>query len=328
MVYAAAPELHRFSVDPQAPTGIRGNGPDPEEDAAFVQRSLRSLFQVCAEGTQVPDSHCHTVEMGVVRVPKQRMVHRKADSRGLRCSGVDLDDLFSAGNAFRRALPGQDCFRFRQPVFAAGVPDIGPDLHIGGVFRNFPGQGKDAVRDEMELRPVEQLYAAVQAGTGIPAGVGLHTGVHVDGDPVFGTVCHQAGQIHKERRVAVVLQGGFAAVDVHRRVHHGAVNLQADAAGFPLPGNHDGFGIAGQSAGEVSHVRPGRSVRRDRCADHAVMGQVDLRSGVLLQLADGIQQPFPVSPLLIQAYAFHSVSSCVRITDRCCAFFSFRLPPL
>ena len=40
------------------------------------------------------------------------------------------------------------------------------------------------------------------------------------------------------------------------------------------------LGIIAQSAGEITHIRPGGSVRYYRCADHAVMGQVNRYSRI------------------------------------------------
>ena len=286
MMDAAALQFDGLSVNPQSTPGIRRNGPDTEERAAFIDGRDRIRLKMGAEFPEITYLHPDPVQVGLPGVPEFRVFHGKTDPGGFTGSGVDLDDLFCAGGFHACFFIRQDRLSLRKAVGAAVAPDLRPDLQIGNAVRDFLGKGIDSVRSEMDLRTVQEFNAAVQSGTGIPAGIGLHAGVDIDRNPVFGAVFCQAGQIHIERRISVMLHGGFAAVDLHRSIHHGPVDLQADTSVLPLTGNLHHLRIAGQSAGEVSHIRPGRSIRRDRSADHTVMGQADDGSRIRLQLAD------------------------------------------
>ena len=305
---AAAFQLNGPAVDPQASAGIRGDRPDAEEHAAFVDCGLGIGFEMRAELSQIPDPDLHPIQVRLFRIPETRVFHREADPRGPEGSPVHLNHLLCSGDGLTGFLLRQDRFRLHQPVQAAGVPDFRPNLQESQSVRNLPGQGKDPVRREMHLRPVQEPDAPIQPGTGIPAGIGLHAGVYVDRDPVFRPVFHQAGQIHEKRRVSVMLQGGFAAVDFHGGVHHRPVNLQPDTAVLPFPGDGHILCVVSQAAGKVSHVRLSRRIGRDRRPDHAVVGQVHRDSRIRFQLTDRIQQAFPVRPLLIQTKTFHPVS--------------------
>ena len=227
-----------------------------------------------AEFAQVLHPYRNMVQVRFLRAPQQRVFHRKMNPGRFRGTGIHLDHLLRAGQPFRGPLPGQYSFRLRQPVAPAVIPDLGLYFQESESVRYLPGYREYPVRGNMYLRPVQQLHSPVQSGSGIPAGIGLHTGIHIDGNPVFSPVGRQPGQVHIERRVAVMLHRRFAPVDLHRSIHHRPVNLQPDAAFPPLPGNRHIPGIAAQSAGKISHIGPGRRVRRNRRADHPVMGQV------------------------------------------------------
>ena len=84
----------------------------------------------------------------------------------------------------------------------------------------------------------------------------------------------QPGQVHIKRRVPVVLRGGFAPVHFNRGVHHGPVELKANAVALPFRGNENFLGIVADPAGKIAHIRLPRSVRRYGCADHAIVRQV------------------------------------------------------
>ena len=90
---------------------------------------------------------------------------------------------------------------------SAGMSSLHPD-HGWGVGQ---GADPDALRENVGFVTGEQPHRAIDACTGVPAGIGRFRIVHGHMDGMGSAVC-QMGAIHKAVAVAIVGKGGFLTV--------------------------------------------------------------------------------------------------------------------
>ena len=131
-----------------------------------------------------------------------------------------------------------------------------------------------APESDMQLRHVDQRHAPEQPRPGIPAGIGLHAGVHRDDDGIRLAGIDQPGDVHLEGRIAVVVQRGLGPVDLDGGVHHRAVQPQRDPLPRPFGGDVQLPPVVGDAGVEIAAGRPRGRFGIDVALDHVIVGQV------------------------------------------------------
>ena len=308
-MHAAALQLHGFSVDLQASHRVGRDRPDPGQHFRLVCRLCILFLKMRPESAGVRYPDFDPVQVRMLRVPENRIRNGQRNPCRFPAPGAHMDDPFRGGGDLTGILTDQYHLCLRQPVFRLFIADLRFGFQEGIPVRHFPGIGKNAVRCDMHLRPVQEKNASVQPGARIPPGIRLHAGIDVDRNPVLFPVGNPVRQIRVERRVSVMLHAYFGSVDLHGSVHHRSVKQQSGTAVLPIRGDQKFPGIVAQSPGKVPHIRPGRSIRRYRRPDHPVMGQVHHRPGILLQHGIGIQESSSERPFFVNTDPFHFFSS-------------------
>ena len=285
VVQAAALELGGPAVDAQPVHRVHLHGAHAEQHRILVGHRGFGRAQVGGEHTLLGHPGVQAVEVRRPGLPQRRFFQHKAQVGHGGLAGVDLQYLGAAGHGLAASFRREPDFHLGHARFAGFVAHIHFGLQVGEGSRTVlpvqaAGPGKEAVRGQMQLGAVYQPHAAEQPRAGVPAGIGLHTGVEVDGDAVFFAKGQVGRQAHGERDIAVVLQRGPAAVHLDGGVHHRAIQLQKDF--LPGPGSRDidKPGVVGGPGRVKAAGRPGGGVGGNVRLDHIVVRQVHDARGV------------------------------------------------
>ena len=109
----------------------------------------------------------------------------------------------------------------------------------------------------MQHTALAQPDVAVEAGTGVPARVGLGAVVGGDENLIVRAVLQVGSEIDEEARVPVGVQGHQLPVDRDLGVHHHALELELHALTLPLDGGVEALAVA-------HHTVPGVGASRSR----------------------------------------------------------------
>ena len=118
-----------------------------------------------------------------------------------------------------------------------------------------------------------QPYGAINAGAGIPAGVGELGVVRNHRQRVRPTV-NEVFQLHKEAGITVVMEAELFAVEADGRVFVHALELHEDRFAFPLRRSSEGLFVSVEAAREIAVAAVG-DVLAALLADLRVVRQGD-----------------------------------------------------
>ena len=264
MVDAGAPQHRARVVDGDALFPVPGQGTDAEA----------SLRRVAAEAGM------GGIELGALRRPQGRAGEGQGKGPGAAPGGQN-----------RLAVPD-----FHTYLAGSGSLDLHPD---GG---RVDGQRGDtqAVDRDMRLLPHPQPHRAVDAGAGIPPGVGL-VGVAGDDRQLVFPLPQPGVQVHIEIGVAIGAEGGLLAVEPHLGIAVHALKFQGKALVPQGIGQGERLAVFVIPAGKPGHIAAAGGVGRARLGAHGVVGHRD---------GDGFPLPAhgAAGPAAVEIQLFHTSS--------------------
>ena len=204
VMHAGTEELDGLAVEQQPVLGV------PVERAHAEAHRL--LFKSLATGHQ---PRVGPVELRRVGRPQLDVRETERLLHLLFSTGVELHRLAHLAGTVDVNHPLELC-RLRRRVLNDGLHH-----HGARVGRLHP----HAVVLEVHLFLCQEPHVAVDACAAVPARVALMRVVHVHADGVL-PLHEEARDVHKERRVAVGMPAGQLAVDVDRRVHVDALEVE------------------------------------------------------------------------------------------------------
>ena len=277
------------------------------------------------EAVFLQDAHPSFLALGVGRGAEDTAVVVDAAAAQQSLPAIDEQSLVrpgdltdAEGNLYRIVLTGRDLCgieirRFVAPELCVGDRELKAcALAAHAVHIRLDGNGAldlhdsridgycaylHALRAQASLFADMQPHGAVDAGAGIPAGVG-ESGVVRDHGQCVLTVVNQICQFHKEARVAVGMEAELFTVERNRCVFIYALELDEDILSLPLSGSGKDLFIGINASGEIPVSAVG-NVRTALLADLRVMRQRD---------------SFPVaSPTIVERIFLHA---CTPFTFR------------
>ena len=164
----------------------------------------------------------------------------------------------------------------------------------------FPGEldslcvRKNTVRLNVQRLHMGQFHSTVNSCAGVPAGIGLHAGIHRDRNPVTLPQIQSVGNIHGKWCVSVVMPLYQTAVDGHRSIHHHPVKMKVHS--FPLPFLRycQKFGVGTHPCRKIPHGRPRRRVLSHIPSNHVIVRKLHLPT-IIHQVGHSLcKKPVPV----------------------------------
>ena len=189
----------------------------------------------------------------------------------------------------------RDCQGYTCPL-AADARNLRPDRNRAFDLYN---HGVDGYRADLHALRYQtaffadmQPHGAVDAGAGVPAGVGNPGVVRDHGQRVLRSGI-QPLQFHKEACITVGVETKLFAVQTDSHVFIHALEFHKDNLALPLGGSGEGFFIGVDTAGKITVAAIGH-VRAALFCDLRIMGQCD--------------GPVVAEPAGVKRNGFHSVS--------------------
>ena len=181
------------------------------------------------------------------------LANTEGDLHAVALARGDLGDV-EIGRLVAPELRVRDC-QFKARPFATNAVNVG--LHRNRAFDLYNCRGDAHGGDLHALGAQPALFAdvqphrAVDAGAGIPAGVGELGVVRHHGQRVLSAVV-QPRQLHEEAGIAVGVEAELLAVEADGRVLVHALELHENVLAFPLSGSGEGLFIGIDAAGEIA----------------------------------------------------------------------------
>ena len=264
MVDAGAPQHRALAVDGDALFPVPGQGADAEA-------GLRPVAAEAGMGG---------IELRAVRPPQGRA--GKGQVKGPGAGG---------GGDNRLAVPYFHCH-----LAGSGSLDLHPD---GGRVDGHRGD-PDAVDVDVLPLPHPQPHGAVDAGAGIPPGVGL-VGVAGNHRQLVFPLPEPGVQVHVKVGVAIGAVSGLLAVEPHLGIAVHALKFQGEVLVPQRFGQGEHLAVFVVPAGEPGHIAAAGGVRGARLGAHGVVGHRD---------GDGLPLPAhgAAGPAAVEIQLFHTSS--------------------